>query len=129
MLKEVPELVTRSHVNGSVSKRLVNNAHFRFDFIEGEGLILQLDFMGIAASTGSACSTGSLEPSHVLLALGLTHEQAHGSLRVTLGRENTEEEVDYFLKVLPEVVSKLRQISPFNEQRPMGPGDGGACVQ
>jgi cysteine desulfurase len=129
MLKEVPELVTRSHVNGSVSKRLVNNAHFRFDFIEGEGLILQLDFKGIAASTGSACSTGSLEPSHVLLALGLTHEQAHGSLRVTLGRENTEEEVDYFLKVLPEVVSKLRQISPFNEQRPMGPGDGGACVQ
>ena len=129
VLKEVPELVTRSYVNGSVSKRLVNNAHFRFDFIEGEGLILQLDFRGVAASTGSACSTGSLEPSHVLLALGLTHEQAHGSLRVTLGRENTEEEVDYFLNVLPEVVSKLRQISPFNEQRPMGPGDGGACVQ
>jgi len=129
MLKEVPQLVSRSYVNGSVTKRLVNNAHFRFDFIEGEGLILQLDFKGIAASTGSACSTGSLEPSHVLLALGLTHEQAHGSLRVTLGRENTEEEVDYFLTVLPEVVSKLRQISPFNEQRPMGPGDGGACVQ
>jgi len=129
MLREVPQLVGRSYVNGSVTKRLVNNAHFRFDFIEGEGLILQLDFKGIAASTGSACSTGSLEPSHVLLALGLTHEQAHGSLRVTLGRENTEEEVDYFLTVLPEVVSKLRQISPFNEQRPMGPGDGGACVQ
>ena len=129
MLREVPQLVSRSYVNGSVTKRLVNNAHFRFDFIEGEGLILQLDFKGIAASTGSACSTGSLEPSHVLLALGLTHEQAHGSLRVTLGRENTEEEVDYFLTVLPEVVSKLRQISPFNEQRPMGPGDGGACVQ
>ncbi len=129
MIKEVPEKVEHSYVNGSTAKRLVNNAHFRFDFIEGEGLILQLDFKGIAASTGSACSTGSLEPSHVLLALGLTHEQAHGSLRVTLGRENTEEEVDYFLQVLPEVVKKLRQISPFSEQRPMGPGDGGACVQ
>jgi len=129
MLKQVPETVARSYVNGHATKRLVNNAHFRFDFIEGEGLVLQLDFKGIATSTGSACSTGALEPSHVLLALGLTHEQAHGSLRITLGRENTEEEVDYFLQVLPEVVSKLRQISPFNEQRPMGPGDGGACVQ
>lgn len=129
MIKSVPELVPRSYVNGHKTRRLVNNAHFRFDFIEGEGLILQLDFKGIAASTGSACSTGALEPSHVLLALGLTHEQAHGSLRVTLGRENTEEEVDYFLDVLPGVVSKLREISPFNEKRPMSPGEGGSCVQ
>jgi len=129
MIKAVPELVPRSYVNGHKTKRLANNAHFRFDFIEGEGLILQLDFKGIAASTGSACSTGSLEPSHVLLALGLTHEQAHGSLRITLGRENTEEEVDYLLQVLPGVVSKLREISPFNESRPMGPGVGGGCVQ
>jgi cysteine desulfurase len=129
MIKAVPELVQRSYVNGHKTKRLVNNAHFRFDFIEGEGLILQLDFKGIAASTGSACSTGSLEPSHVLLALGLTHQQAHGSLRITLGRENTEEEVDYLLEVLPGVVSKLREISPFNESRPMGPGEGGSCVQ
>lgn len=129
MIKAVPELVPNSYVNGHLTKRLANNAHFRFDFIEGEGLVLQLDFKGIAASTGSACSTGSLEPSHVLLALGLTHEQAHGSLRITLGRENTEEEVDYFLEVLPGVVSKLREISPFNAQRPMGPGEGGNCVQ
>jgi cysteine desulfurase len=129
MIKRVPELVPRSYVNGHRTKRLVNNASFRFDFIEGEGLILQLDFKGIAASTGSACSTGSLEPSHVLLALGLTHEQAHGSLRITLGRENTEEEVDYFLDVLPGVVSKLREISPFDENRPMGPGEGGSSVQ
>jgi len=129
MIKAVPELVQKSYVNGHKTKRLVNNAHFRFDFIEGEGLILQLDFKGIAASTGSACSTGSLEPSHVLLALGLTHQQAHGSLRITLGRENTEEEVDYLLEVLPGVVSKLREISPFNESRPMGPGEGGSCVQ
>jgi cysteine desulfurase len=106
----------------------VNNAHFRFDFIEGEGLILQLDFKGIAASTGSACSTGSLEPSHVLLAMGITHQQAHGSLRLTLGRENTEEEVDYLLEVLPGVVSKLREISPFNEAMPTGPGEGGCSV-
>ena len=129
MIKQVPELVPKAYVNGNKTRRLVNNAHFRFDFIEGEGLILQLDMKGIAASTGSACSTGSLEPSHVLLALGLTHEQAHGSLRVTLGRENTEEEVDYLLEVLPGVVSKLREISPFSAERPMGPGEGGSCVQ
>jgi len=129
MIRAVPELVPNSYVNGHLTRRLSNNAHFRFDFIEGEGLVLQLDFRGIAASTGSACSTGSLEPSHVLLALGLTHEQAHGSLRITLGRENTDEEVDYFLEVLPGVVSKLREISPFNAQRPMGPGEGGSCVQ
>jgi cysteine desulfurase len=129
MLRAVPELIPKSYVNGHKTKRLVNNAHFRFDFIEGEGLILQLDLKGIAASTGSACSTGSLEPSHVLLALGLTHQQAHGSLRITLGRENTEEEVDYLLEVLPGVVSKLREISPFNESRPMGPSEGGSCVQ
>ena len=129
MLRAVPELIPKSYVNGHKTKRLVNNAHFRFDFIEGEGLILQLDLKGIAASTGSACSTGSLEPSHVLLALGLTHQQAHGSLRITLGRENTEEEVDYLLEVLPGVVSKLREISPFNESRPMGLSEGGSCVQ
>lgn len=129
MLRAVPELIPKSYVNGHRTKRLVNNAHLRFDFIEGEGLILQLDLKGIAASTGSACSTGSLEPSHVLLALGLTHQQAHGSLRITLGRENTEEEVDYLLEVLPGVVSKLREISPFNESRPMGPSEGGSCVQ
>jgi cysteine desulfurase len=129
MLKAVPESVSHSYVNGHPRKRLVNNAHFRFDYIEGEGLVLGLDFQGIATSTGSACSTGSLEPSHVLLALGLTHEQAHGSLRVTLGRENTEEEVDYFLEVLPGVVSKLRAISPFSAERPTGAGEGGSCVQ
>jgi len=128
MIREVPEQVPNAYVNGHATRRLVNNAHFRFDFIEGESLVLQLDFKGIATSTGSACSTGSLEPSHVLLALGLTHEQAHGSLRITLGRENTQEEVDYLLQVLPEVVSKLRAISPFSAERPMGQGEGGSCV-
>lgn len=129
MIKEVPELVPRAYLNGHPTKRLVNNAHFRFDYIEGEGLILQLDLKGIAASTGSACSTGSLEPSHVLLALGLSHEQTHGSLRLTLGRDNTEEEVDYLLEVLPGVVSRLREISPFNDSRPATQGEGGSCVQ
>jgi len=129
LIKAVPELVPNAYVNGHTEKRLVNNCHFRFDFIEGEGLILQLDFKGISASTGSACSTGSLEPSHVLLALGLRHEQAHGSLRITLGRENTQEEADYLLEVLPGIVAKLREISPFSAERPMGPGGGNSCVQ
>ncbi len=129
LIKKVPELVPRAHLNGHATQRLVNNAHFRFDFIEGEGLILQLDLKGIAASTGSACSTGSLDPSHVLLAMGLAHEQAHGSLRLTLGRDNTEEEVDYLLEVLPGVVSRLREISPFNESRPAAEGEGDSCVQ
>ncbi len=129
LIKRVPELVPNSYLNGHKTKRLVNNANFRFDFIEGEGLILQLDFKGIAASTGSACSTGSLEPSHVLLALGLKHEDAHGSLRITLGRENTQEEADYLLEVLPGIVAKLREISPYSAERPMGPGGGESCVQ
>jgi cysteine desulfurase len=129
LIKRVPELVPHSYVNGHKTRRLVNNANFRFDFIEGEGLILQLDFKGIAASTGSACSTGSLEPSHVLLALGLKHEEAHGSLRITLGRENTQEEADYLLEVLPGIVAKLREISPYSAERPMGPGGGDSCVQ
>jgi cysteine desulfurase len=129
LVKSIPELVPRSHLNGHPTKRLVNNVHFRFDFIEGEGLILQLDLKGIAASTGSACSTGSPDPSPVLLALGLSHEQAHGSLRLTLGRGNTEEEVDYLLEVLPGIVSRLREISPFNESCPTRKGEGGSCVQ
>ena len=129
MIKVVPETVPHAYLNGHPTKRLANNAHFRFDYIEGEGLILRLDMLGIAASTGSACSTGSLEPSHVLLAMGLKHEQAHGSLRITLGRQNNDEEVSYFLEVLPGVVSKLREISPFSAERPMENQGGGKGVQ
>jgi len=129
IVQRVPELVPRAYLNGHRTERLVNNVNFRFDFIEGEALMLQLDMKGIAVSTGSACSTGSLEPSHVLMALGLKHEQAHGNLRLTLGRENTYEEVDRFLQVLPEIVSKLREISPFSEARTAGAGEGGSCVQ
>lgn len=128
LIREIPQLVPRAYLNGHPTRRLVNNAHFRFDFIEGEGLILQLDLKGVAASTGSACSTGSPDPSHVLLAMGISHEQAHGSLRLTLGRDNTEEEVDYLVEVLPGVVSRLREISPFNESRPTTQGEGGSCV-
>jgi cysteine desulfurase len=129
IISKVPELVPRSYLNGHPTKRLVNNVHFRFDYIEGEALILQLDIMGIAASTGSACSTGSPEPSHVLLAMGVSNEQARGSLRLTLGRENTYEEVGYFLEVLPGIVSRLREMSPLNSDTSMGSGEGGSCVQ
>lgn len=100
-------------LNGHRTKRLPGNANFSFDFIEGESLLLNLDLKGIAASSGSACTSGSLEPSHVLLSLGLCHETAHGSLRVSLGKGNTREEVDYFMSVLPEIVAKLRAMSPL----------------
>ncbi|MFH1802296.1 MAG: cysteine desulfurase family protein [archaeon] len=97
-------------------KRLCNNANFSFRFIEGESIVGMLDLMGIAASTGSACSERTLEPSYVLKALGLDDEGANGSLRISLSRFTTEEEIDYFLEVLPQVVKKLRDISPFKEE-------------
>lgn len=105
--------IDNSWLNGHPTQRLPNNANFSFKFIEGEALVLHLDLEGIAASTGSACSTKSLEPSHVLIAIGLKPEEAHGSLRLTLGRFNTQNEIDYICKVLPKVVERLRKISPF----------------
>ncbi len=102
-----------SYLNGHPAKRLPNNANFRFSYIEGESMVLNLDMKGISASTGSACSSTSLEPSHVLLAIGLKPEEAHGSLRLTLGRGNAIEDVDYVVSVLPEIVNKLRMISPL----------------
>jgi cysteine desulfurase len=105
--------IENSHLNGHPTKRLPNNANFWFAFIEGESLITELDMHGIAASTGSACSTESLEPSHVLLAIGLKHHEAHGSLRLSIGRWTTKKEIDYVLKVLPEAVERLRKISPY----------------
>jgi cysteine desulfurase len=107
ILKEIPN----SYLNGSKEKRSPNNANFRFDNIEGEGLLLSLDMEGIAASTGSACSSGSLDPSHVLLALGLKHEQAHGSLRITLGKHTTKEELDTLIEKTKGIVERLRKIS------------------
>ena len=100
-------------LNGSRTNRLPNNVNVCFEFIEGESLLLNLDMKGIAASSGSACTSGSLDPSHVLLALGLPHEIAHGSLRLSLGKDNTEAEIDYVLECLPPIVDRLRQMSPL----------------
>lgn len=100
-------------LNGHPEKRLPNNVNVSFKHIEGEGLVLKLDDKGVAASTGSACSSHTLEPSHVLLAIGLSHGDAHGSLRLTLGKQNTVNDIEYVLEVLPEVVNGLRAISPF----------------
>jgi cysteine desulfurase len=102
-----------SYLAGHPIKRVPNNASFYFSFIEGESIVIQLDLLGIAASTGSACSSMKLEPSHVLLAIGLKHGQAHGSLRISLGKETKERDIDYLIKVLPGIVKKLREISPF----------------
>jgi cysteine desulfurase len=110
LIKRVLE-IPQSHLNGDASKRLCNNAHFRFDRIEGEALLLKLDNRGVAASTGSACSSKSLLPSRVLLAMGLTHVQAHGSLRLSLSRFTTKAEVDYAAEILPRIVKELRAIS------------------
>lgn len=105
-----------AHLNGHPTNRLPNNTNFWFEFIEGEALVMRLDAEGIAGSTGSACSSKSLEPSHVLLALGLKPEQAHGSLRLSLGRWTKEEDIDYVVEVLPGVVERLREISPFKKK-------------
>jgi cysteine desulfurase len=100
-------------LNGGREERLPNNANFSISFIEGESLVLSLSAKGIAASTGSACSSKKLEPSHVLLAIGLDPVDAHGSLRLTLGRDNTEDDINYVLEVLPDVVQRLRLMSPL----------------
>ena len=107
------EKIDHIHFNGHPTRRLPNNVNVSVDFVEGESMLLNLDLEGICASTGSACSSASLEPSHVLLALGLPPEQAHGSLRFTLGRENTEADIGRVLEVLPGIVAKLRAMSPL----------------
>lgn len=105
--------IPHTKLNGSLTNRLPNNVNVCFEFIEGESMLLNLDLRGIAASSGSACTSGSLDPSHVLLAMGLTHEIAHGSLRLSLGRDNTEADVDLVLQELPEIVERLRAMSPL----------------
>ena len=104
-------------LNGHPTQRLPGNVNVSVRYVEGESLILSLDMHGIAVSSGSACTSGSLEPSHVLLAMGLTHEQAHGSLRLTLGVDNTEEDVAYVLSVMPEIIERLRKMSPLYNKR------------
>lgn len=105
-----------AYLNGHPKNRLPNNVNVSFPFIEGESLLIQLDMHGIACSTGSACSSIKLEPSYVLLAIGLKPEEAHGSLRISLGRFTTEKEIDYFLKVLPPIIKQLRKISPYGKK-------------
>jgi cysteine desulfurase len=113
LIKGLMEKIDHIRLNGHPTRRLPNNVNVSVDFVEGESLLLSLDLEGICASTGSACSSASLEPSHVLLALGLPAEQAHGSLRFTLGRENTETDVERVLEVLPGIVARLRAMSPL----------------
>jgi cysteine desulfurase len=108
--------IERSHLNGHSEKRLPGNVNFSFEGIEGEGLLADLDMKGVCASSGSACTSGSLDPSHVLLSIGLPHETAHGSLRLTIDEETTEEDVDYILEVLPPIVNRLREMSPLWEK-------------
>lgn len=113
LIAGITERIPEAKLNGHPTLRMPGNVNFSFRYIEGESLLLNLDIKGIAASSGSACTSGSLDPSHVLLAMGITHEIAHGSLRLSLGRENTEEDVDYCLEVLPEIVARLRSMSPL----------------
>jgi cysteine desulfurase len=113
MIHGILERIDHTHLNGHPSSRLPNNVNVSIDFVEGESMLLNLDLQGICTSTGSACSSSSLEPSHVLLAMGLSHEQAHSSLRLTLGKWSTEEEIDQVLDVLPRIVANLRAMSPL----------------
>ena len=113
LIREIPQRIPEVKLNGHPTKRLPNNVNFSIKYIEGESILLMLDLNGIAASSGSACTSGSLDPSHVLLAMGLTHEIAHGSVRMTLCDETTEEDIDYVLEVLPKVAERLRKMSPL----------------
>lgn len=113
IIKEIQEKIPHIKLNGHPTARMPGNVNFSFLYVEGESLLLNLDLKGIAASSGSACTSGSLDPSHVLLAMGLSHEVAHGSLRITLGRGNTAADVDYFLETLPEIIDRLRSMSPL----------------
>ncbi len=116
LIKGIEEKIPYARLNGHPTLRAAGNVNFSFRFIEGEGMLLWLEMNGIAASSGSACTSGSLDPSHVLLAIGLPHETAHGSLRISIGDTNTEEEVDTLLETLPGIVEKLRNMSPLYEE-------------
>ncbi len=111
--KGLAEKIPHIKVNGHLERRLPNTANISFEFVEGESLLLNLDMKGIAASSGSACTSGSLEPSHVLLALGLTHEMSHGSVRFSLGKSNTAADVEYLLEIMPPIVERMRSMSPL----------------
>ena len=115
MIKKIQEEIPYCKLNGHPTLRLPNNVNFSFQFIEGESLLIMLDMAGICASSGSACTSGSLDPSHVLLAIGLPHEIAHGSLRLNLNEEISKEDMDYVVDSLKEIIDKLRSMSPLYE--------------
>ena len=115
LIKKIREEIPYCRLNGDENRRLSNNVNFSFQFIEGESLLIMLDMKGICASSGSACTSGSLDPSHVLLAIGLPHEIAHGSLRLTVSEDNTIEEMDIVVNEIKEIVNKLRNMSPLYE--------------
>ena len=115
-VQEVKQKIPYIKINGDLEKRLPGNSNISFRFIEGESLLLNLDLKGICASSGSACTSGSLDPSHVLLAIGLPHEIAHGSLRISIGKYNTKEEIEYTVSCLTEIVQRLRDVSPLWEK-------------
>ena len=117
IIREIPRRIPEVFLNGHPTQRLPNNVNLSIKYIEGESILLNLDMLGIAASTGSACTSTSLEPSHVLLAIGLSHELAHGSLRLTIGRWTKEEEIDYLIEQLPPIVEKLRAMSPLYDKK------------
>ncbi|RLI31847.1 cysteine desulfurase NifS, partial [Candidatus Bathyarchaeota archaeon] len=113
LISGILERVPESYLNGHPTQRLPNNANLRFSYVEGEALLLSLDSLGVQASSGSACTSKTLEPSHVLLAIGLKHEEAHGSVLFTLGRDTDERGIDYVVRVMPRVVRRLRAMSPL----------------
>ncbi len=113
LIRGILDTIPDTRLNGHPTERLANNVNVSFSYVEGESILLLLDAHGVAASTGSACTSASLEPSHVLVACGLPHEEAHGSLRLTLGPKNTDEDIDYVLSVLPGIIGRLRAISPL----------------
>lgn len=129
LIKEVTDKISNVRVTGHPTHRLPNHASFCFEFIEGESMLLSLDMKGIAASSGSACTSGSLEPSHVLLAMGIPHELAHGSIRITLGRDNTGEDIDYFMEVMPPIVERLRAMSPLDQENEFAMESGCAACK
>ncbi|MHA1474206.1 MAG: cysteine desulfurase family protein [Promethearchaeota archaeon] len=118
IIKEIIDGIPQTYLNGHPTHRLPNNSHFRFEAIEGESILLSFKDLGIAVSTGSACSSKTLEPSHTLIATGLLHEEAHGSLEITTGRYTTQEDVDRMIEVTPGIVKRLRDLSPLYKEKP-----------
>ena len=116
LINKIETEIPYCRLNGHRTLRLPNNVNFSFQFIEGESLMIMLDMEGICASSGSACTSGSLDPSHVLLAIGLPHEIAHGSVRMSIDHNNTEEEIDHIIDTLPKIIQRLRDMSPLWER-------------